>query len=369
MKPIFDDEKQAKSVLAAAKRVTKKRSAGDEPSSPPKKKQKSMPGEILTPTQLEESLALPSSVRDPAQLAAAVIFTNRAPLVLAFAVTLLKYTMPSQPLSARLSLAQAVVSANSRTKAVSLGLESGKSAEDEGWGEGQPVVKIMGRDVTVLRRWGYQADIREEREKNQAAETQDSVTVAGTQEGTQASDVTAIGDVTAVEVDEEQPPLWGVDLESLKKGAEGGGRGPQVPGMMAGGTNSAHNLPIYTPQSARSYLLKSFDTPPEPVPTSSTTEGSAKKGKAKKDGQLSKTAEKERNLGLLLGSLELLFESWVGALDAKELDRRAWSWYVRVRPEVESGVAGWGGKGSIALADILKLRREKEDEEEEVDQV
>jgi hypothetical protein len=28
-----------------------------------------------------------------------------------------------------------------------------------------------------------------------------------------------------------------------------------------------------------------------------------------------------------------------------------------VRPEVESGVAGWGGKGKVKLVDILNLRR------------
>src|SRR3569833_1699031 len=64
--------------------------------------------------------------------------------------------MPEQPLSSRLSLAQAVVSANSRSKAVSIGLEKGASADDEGWGEGQPRVRVMGREIAVLKRGGYE---------------------------------------------------------------------------------------------------------------------------------------------------------------------------------------------------------------------
>ncbi|KAL8740743.1 MAG: hypothetical protein Q9190_006580, partial [Brigantiaea leucoxantha] len=60
--------------------------------------------------------------------------------------------MPSQPLSSRLSLAQAVMSTGAKSKAVHLGLQSGKPAEEEGWGEGQPVVRVMGRDIRVMRR-------------------------------------------------------------------------------------------------------------------------------------------------------------------------------------------------------------------------
>ncbi|KAF2422755.1 hypothetical protein EJ08DRAFT_682570 [Tothia fuscella] len=328
LKPIFDDEKQAKQVLAAAKRITKKRGAGDDtPASPvKKKKQKFMPGEVLTPAALEESLELPEACRSEEELSHSSVFTNRAPLVLAFAVTLLKYTMPEQPLSSRLSLAQAVVSANSRTKAVSIGLESGKSAEEEGWGEGQPSVRVMGREIKVLRRWGYHADVREEQE------TQGSVTAVGDEE-------------------EKGPPLWGIDLESMKKKESGevGGRGHG-----SGGSD----LPICTPQSARTYLLKAFETQPK-VPEEMHQENeSAKKPKIKKETHASRMADKERNLSMLLGALELLFESWVDSLNTKELDRRAWSWYVRVRPDVESGVAGWGGKGIVPLAEILKLRRE-----------
>lgn len=117
--------------------------------SPTKRKKVSKGDELLTPAATEASLELPTSSLQSADLDPVCLHTNRAPLVLAFAVTLLKYTMQSQPLSSRLSLAQAVVSVNSRSKAVSLGIEKGNSAEDEGWGQGQPKVRVMGREIRV----------------------------------------------------------------------------------------------------------------------------------------------------------------------------------------------------------------------------
>jgi hypothetical protein len=109
----------------------------------------------LSPQELEASLDIPVDM-DEERIGGTVVETNRAPVVLAFALELLRCTMPEQPPSSRLSLAQAVVSANSRSKAVSLGLEKGMSADAEGWGEGQPRVKVMGREVAVLKRSGYE---------------------------------------------------------------------------------------------------------------------------------------------------------------------------------------------------------------------
>jgi hypothetical protein len=109
----------------------------------------------LTPQELEKSLELPLCL-DEERISNSVIETNRAPLVLAFAVEVLRHTMPEQPLSSRLSLGQAVVSANSRSKAVSLGINKGPSADQEGWGEGQPRVKVLGREIAVLKRGGYE---------------------------------------------------------------------------------------------------------------------------------------------------------------------------------------------------------------------
>jgi hypothetical protein len=105
-------------------------------------------------------------------------------------------------------------------------------------------------------------------------------------------------------------------------------------------------MPIYQPEGARSYILKSFSSPLLAADSS----------KKKKSGAALEV-EREENLGLLLGALDMLFGSWVEHLSRDELDRKAWNWYVQVRPEVESGVAGWGGKGEVKLADILTLRR------------
>jgi hypothetical protein len=322
VKTVFTDEKISKQVLAAAKRVSKKRGA-DHTAPSPVKKPKPSYGEPLTPAALEESLALPSSSVSPSDLSPVVLHTNRAPLVLAFAVSLLKYTKPDQPVSSRLSLAQAVVSANSRSKAVSLGLESGKSAEDEGWGAGQPVVRIMGREIKVMKRWGYEWDVRDEE--------------GATQETVMAEE--AEGGKGAMVKEKREPALWGLDLEAAKKKS----------GSVEGQGGSAQ-LPIYTAQSARSYLLKSFDSAKE---VKGEDEG---KTQAKKQSNAAKVAEKEQNAGLLLQALDLLYESWK-ELEPAELDRRAWGWYVRVRPDVEYGVAGWGGKGDVRLADILALRK------------
>ncbi|ORX92713.1 hypothetical protein BCR34DRAFT_608745 [Clohesyomyces aquaticus] len=316
IKAIFGDEKVAKQVLNGAKRVSKKRTASDASPASPAKKAKPSYGQPLTPAQFEDSLTLPEVCLDEEILSTAIVHTNRAPLVLAFAVTLLKYTMPEQPLSSRLSLAQAVVSANSRTKAVSIGLESGKSAEEEGWGEGQPVVKVMGREIRVMKRWGYDWEAKEEEQVSQET----------------------VKDEPTYEV---QPALWGIDLEALKK--HNG-----VTTTVTSRHTSTSQLPIYTAQSARAYLLKSFDSPKAET-------GSTKASPKKKAPAIA--AEKERNLGLLLGALELLFHSWSSILSKDDLDKRAWGWYVRVRPEVESGVAGWGGKGAVNMADILELRR------------
>lgn len=109
----------------------------------------------MSPAELEASLSLPLTL-DEATLRKTTLVTNRAPLLLAFAVELMRFTMPEQPPSSRLSLAQAVVSANSRTKAVSLGLEKAPpGGEGAGVSEGQPKLRVMGREVPVLKRGGY----------------------------------------------------------------------------------------------------------------------------------------------------------------------------------------------------------------------
>jgi hypothetical protein len=301
-------------VLAAAKRVSKKRGASDSPLASPIKRAKPSYGEPLSPAQFEDSLRLPELDADENELSRTAVHSNRAPLFLAFAVTLLKYTMPDQPLSSRLSLAQAVVSANSRTKAANLGLETGKSAEEEGWGDGQPIVKVLGREVRVMKRWGYEWAVKQEEGATQETVKEEPNSM-------------------------EEPALWGIDLEALKKS-----NGPVAVGSRH---TSTSQLPIFTAQSARAYLLKSFDSP-------NLNEA---KSIPKKKASATIIAEKERNLGLLIRALDLLYQSWSSILSKDELDKRAWGWYVRVRPDVEPGVAGWGGKGTIKLSEILALRR------------
>lgn len=280
---------------------------------------------MLSPADLEDSLSLPDAVKDEKLLSEAVIFTNRAPLVLAFALTLLEHTMPEQPLSSRLSLAQAYVSASSRDRAVHLGIESGRSAEQEGFGQGQPIVRIMGRDVRVMRRWGYDPTSKGE---EQATETQSTATLGGESQPEEKED--------------REPPLWGIDLEALRKSTT-----ERSPGAV-------NTLPIYTPQSARAYLLKSFNSPPD---AASKDKEAATKAQPK-TGKSTVLAQRERNLGMLLGALELLYDSWKATLEPTDLDKRTWNWYAAVRPTVADGVDGWGGKNEVKLESILKLRRE-----------
>ena len=207
LKPIFPDEKQVKQVIAAAKRVSKKRAAGEDvtTTSPAKKKRKDdvlfKDESNLTPPEYEASLTLPTTTATEEELSNTVLWTNRAPLALAFIFTLLKYTMPEQPLSSRLSLAQGYISVTSKARALYLGIDSGTSAEQEGFGEGQPSVWITGKEVRVLRRWGYEW-------RDEGGDDVESKTAMGRE-----------GEKGGGEEDgrEEQPPLWALDLEALKK--------------------------------------------------------------------------------------------------------------------------------------------------------
>ncbi|PGG98824.1 hypothetical protein AJ80_09461 [Polytolypa hystricis UAMH7299] len=316
-------EKVAKQVLNAAKRVSKKRPNEGGITLPSKKSRKADPLLELSPYEFEQSLVLPVS-EDVGEISTTRLVTNRAPLMLAFAVTVLKYTMPEQPLSSRLSLAQAVVSANSRTKAVSLGIES-QGADDEDWIQGQPTMKVLGREITVLKRWGY--GWRGER-VNESSDSPVAVVNSGTVADTSTTDP------------EEPPALWGLDL-----GALGRSNGPVIGSQQGNGSG----LPIYRAESARDYLLRAFTFYHEP------DAGNDKK--TKKKNAIDDSSAKANALSLVLGAIDLLCQSWACTLTRDELDRRAWAWYVRVRPEVQDGVRGWGQKGKVNLSDILDLRR------------
>lgn len=438
------DEKAAKSLITSCKNAGKtagKRSASEVPitSKGGAKRIKTFESAYSLPVEkteeeLEMSLELPESGRDEERIEKTTIYTNRAPLVLVWTLQLLKYTMPEQGLSGRLSLAQSLVSANSKSKAESLGLKGKGKDEDEG--KGWPKVKIMGREIGVLKRGGYasgsgESQVKEEEEDNIPVKNDSnnewSISTAITSKGSTfiARSISAsshnqartylqtllkdpsISDashnITAFRVQGDH----GVIEDCKDDGESGGGRhilgvlqnnnivgvllvvsrwyggvmlGPDRWRIMTQVSNDAlsqrlrvrgnvggeqlwgldieamsslsggSNMPIHKPEGARRYILNAFASPPE-------DEGE-EKGKSKKKKTAKVVAEeKEENLGLLMGALDLLFESWVDHIGRDELDRRAWGWYVQIRPEVESGIAGWGGKGVVRLGEILALRR------------
>ncbi|KAG9526609.1 hypothetical protein KCU93_g5431, partial [Aureobasidium melanogenum] len=316
-------DKAAKATLAAAKRVSIKRKRGLPETSTPlsSKRAKADPAEIKSPADVEASLVLPVSDLAKDELANITLTTNRAPLLLAFAATLIKYTMPEQPTSSRLSLAQAVTSLNAQAKAANIGLGNSTTAEKEGWGQGQSLVRIMSRDVRVLKRWGY----------DWKPDAKDSVKDIKTEEADQKPSVQGLSSA------EDSPALLALDLEQLKRLD-----GPPIVSTSA----STAGLPVYHADSARNYILKAFDSAYEDKPETK-----------KKKPAAELAAEREANLGHLTKALDSLFQSWSVVLSSDDLDNRAWNWYVKVRPQVEAGRAGWGSKGQIKLKDILDLRR------------
>jgi hypothetical protein len=366
------DEKLAKQILAAAKRVSnpnsKKRPATSNDHArgvgQSKRARGVRDGDEQSPAELEASLSLPSSPVSVKVLQPMTLQTNRAPLLLAFAVTLIRYTMPEQPLSSRLSLAQAVVSANSRSKAQSIGLVDGRSAEDEGWGKGQPRVRIMGREVSVMRRSRYEYDTGASVSEIADRGNNDDIK----EEGEQAGECHAASPVQAgrnsivpgtPQQEHQELPLWGLDLEALRKTNQNNNNtnGPVLP--VSTNKQSAH-LPIHTPQSAHSYLLKSFaqNKPSSPPPSSAPFPQTSSPTKKRKPASPSEIAsERKTALSHLLLALDALISSWSGTVDRDELDRRAWGWYVRVRPDVEPGERGWGQKGRVDLGAILALSK------------
>ncbi|KAH9886542.1 hypothetical protein F4778DRAFT_470373 [Xylariomycetidae sp. FL2044] len=498
----ISDKKAARSLHSACKARLKnpnasaagKRAGAADLTNPAKRNKSSQDGGFLSgpepvaPHEYEASLSLPVET-DEEVIASTVLLTNRAPLVLAFAVELLRYTMPEQPPSSRLSLAQAVVSANSRSKAVSIGIEQGRSADDEGWGHGQPRVRVMGREVTVLKRSGYewkgdeeiQADIKKEGAEAGFSSIASSATETGTSQprnidisGGQISTAwsasqpvtlknstfivraTALtkpserqsamqslfsaipslqtathnawayrvkaptnlfgattiredsfddgesgcGDfllknmretnavdtlvvmtrwyggtmlgpdrwrimrnclkyalaerlrLTGEQVELGGEPVWGLDLEAMRN-KTGSAAGSAASRSYEAGVVG---MPVHRPEAARGYLHKSFSTRVENADETEDTK--AKSATPKKKTAKALEVEKEENVARLLGALRLVYDSWAGHLDVRELDRRAWNWYVSVRPEVENGPAGWGAKGHLKLSDILALRRQ-----------
>lgn len=303
LRSVFADEKVLKQVINAAKRVSNPRKrASAQSSSLALKRSKTEPGTIDD----ESSLALPMTELTMDELENVTIETNRAPLFLAFTIAVLAHTHPEQPLSSRLSLAQAVVSAGAQSKAKYLGITSGPTAEEDGWALGQPKLKIMGREIAVMRR-------------HVAAQTQDEFNTPST-------------------------AFWGLDLEALRKS-----NGPLIAGK---DTQNQDGPPIHMPTAARNYLLKSMvpiDSSAKDVKASETT---SKKIKPK-----DMASKRENAAAMVLRAIDEVCQSWVTSVSNDGLDQRAQSWYMRVRPDVAHGKAGWGQRGQVRLQDILRLKK------------
>ncbi|OAP59363.1 hypothetical protein AYL99_06661 [Fonsecaea erecta] len=307
LQSIFADEKVLKQVINAAKRVSNpKKRAAAQSNSPSSKRARA----DQDPLDDEDSLALPQTEISIAELEDITIETNRAPLFLAFTIAVLAYTHPEQPLSSRWSLAQAVVSAGAQSKAKYLGLTTGPTAEEDGWAQGQPKVKIMGREVAVMRR-------------HVAVPDQDELSMPSS-------------------------AFWGLDLEALRKS-----NGPLIAGK---DIKSSAGPPIHKPLSPRNYLLKSMM-----VVESSTAEPAKdpneKKPARKKQTPRDMASKREEAAAMTIKAIDTVCKSWASTLSPQELDQRAQVWYTRVRPDVEQGQAGWGQRGRVRLADILALRK------------
>ena len=320
LKSIFGDDKVVKQVHNAAKRLSnpKKRAASTALAGPSKQ---AKPG-----ADREAQLTFSQTSLSIDELRSKTIETNRAPLFLAFALALSKFTLPDQPLSSRLSLAQAVTSAGAQSKAKFIGLTD-STAEDEGWAQGQPKLRIMGREIAVMRRH----------------------IEAPVEPGTQDSDKTVAEDTT----DTSHEAFWGIDLEALRKS-----NGP----LVAGRQGRSIGPPIHQPEAARAYLLKSIDlTSIDSVSKHQNTaeaEEPCSPTKSKKITAAEKAARREQAVAMLLKSIDHVCDSWASNLTHDELDRRASVWYVKVRPEVEGGQAGWGQRGKVLLKAIIDLAKD-----------
>lgn len=326
--PIFEDDKIVKQVLGAAKRLSnpKKRKNTDPDASSSLGNASKQP-KLTQTADREAKLHLPQIDCSIEDLLSVVIETNRAPLFLAFAFIVSCYTLSDQPLSSRLSLAQAVTSAGAQSKAKWIGLTD-STAEDEGWAEGQPKVKLMGREIAVMRR---HIEILDENKANDSQRTVDAPVASSS-----------------------HTAFWGIDIEALRK---------------ANGKPTTHSVPpIHTPEAARAYLLRSIDLAEYEKDVSGDQtikiEDEPSSSKPKKLTPAQRTARKEEAVAMLLKSLNHLCASWAAVLTGEDLDRRASTWYMKVRPDVAGGQAGWGQRGKVPLKAILDLARDTETKSE-----
>ncbi|RFN43956.1 hypothetical protein FIE12Z_11808 [Fusarium flagelliforme] len=320
---------------------------------------------------LEAALELPLE-EDEDIIRNTTVITNRAPLFLAFAVELLRFTMPEQPPSSRLSLAQAVVSANSRTKAVLLSLRRPTLPRQpfkavNRTRKAGPQVKSCLREVfkslmaekpeletATHNAWAIRTSYGNSPLKQEAS-FDDGESGCGNFLLQQLRDL----DISNTLVVLTRwyggvmlgPDRWRLMRECLNDALSSQKRTSSLSGEPVWAldledknpSTSTVGMPIHRPEGARNYILRAF----APV------EDSGKKTVT------AANEEKHENLGRVLGALRLLFASWASTLGRDELDKRAWTWYMNLRPDVDAGPAGWGAKGTLNLGKILDLRRKE----------
>ncbi|KAK6343440.1 hypothetical protein TWF730_011029 [Orbilia blumenaviensis] len=358
LQQIFANEKAAKQVHSAAKRVTKsvaskKRSASTQddasssnnatentPSiSPPKRRKKNQTPSIdaSDPQSWEAGLDLPAPVRDENLISITTITTNRAPLLLVFTIISLTYTHPWLPASSRFSLAQGLLDLTASSKAKSIGITRKDEHKNDIIEEGYKKIRVLSKEIPILRRWDTPSTSTSsfQTETNLQKQGQshmldkppsDDVKATGINPGPSTS---AAGDLSSSpdapmsrargrssgsstsSLYPNRPIYWSLSPSLLSQPPTASKLNPSA-------------LPIHLPHAAHSYLIRSFS---------------------------------QDKLPLLLGALHLLYESWVDTLDPADLDRKSWNWYCNVRPVVEDGPEGWGGKGPVNLKNILSLRK------------
>ncbi|KAK6512901.1 hypothetical protein TWF506_009064 [Arthrobotrys conoides] len=356
LKIIFTDEKTAKQVHSAAKRITKpssskKRSSSTQeeedtqittnnpptPSPSKRRRRTTQTPSIDTsnPQSWETGLDLPPPIRDENLISITTITTNRAPLLLVFTIISLTYTHPWLPASSRFSLAQGLLDLTASSKAKSLGITRpyNDPNNDVLVEEGYKKIHVLSKEIPILRRWDT-TSFRTETETKLSLQKQGvshnphkppsddinptsidlnpSASAAGnTSPSDPSSIIPPVSEPAGTALHPNEPIYWSLAPNLLSQPPTASKLNPSA-------------LPIHLPHAAHSYLTRSF--PQDKLP-------------------------------LLLGALHLLYESWVDNLDPVDLDRKSWNWYCTVRPTVEDGPDGWGGKGPVRLKDILSLRR------------
>ncbi|RVD89771.1 uncharacterized protein DFL_000764 [Arthrobotrys flagrans] len=364
LKNIFVDEKTAKQVYSAAKRATKsssskKRSASTQEDassskaatetspniSPSKRRRTNRTSSIdtLDPQSWEAGLDIPHPVRDENLISTTTITTNRAPLLLAFTIVSLTYTHPWLPASSRFSLAQGLLDLTASSKAKSIGITQPDNTKNETVEEGYKKLCVLSKEIPILRRWDTPSN------PTSSFQTEIGLLKQGV---SHKPDKPPSGDVKPTSIDLGPSASAAGDVSSSSSRPSSS----SVP-LVSGGTDA-------TPSSSTSALY-----PNEPIcwslspsllsqpPTASKLNPSALPIHLPHAAHsyLTRSVSQDK-LPLLLGALHLLYESWVNILDPADLDRKSWNWYCSIRPTVEDGPEGWGGKGPVKLKDILSLR-------------